>query len=104
MSVDLIIVFVAVALLAILAGIVVKGLLAGVRPATVGLLLAATYAFAGMSVWLPAADGAVFSPVGCVLAVLAAAAFLRTRIAPAWLIFLCAGAAAVAGRHVLPLQ
>ena len=69
---------------------VVRGILGGVRPATVGLLLAATYAFAGMSIWRPAADGAAFSPVGCALSVLAAAAFLRTRLAPAGLIFLCA--------------
>ena len=75
---------------------VVMGLLRGVRPATVGLLLAATYAFAGMSAWRPAADGALtVSPVGCVLAAAAAVAFLRTRWAPAALIFMCAAAAAL---------
>lgn len=77
---------------------VVKGLLAGVRPATVGLLLAATYAFAGMSVWHPVADGVAISPVGGILVVLAAVAFLRTRITPAGLIFLCAAAGAALHR------
>ena len=71
---------------------VVKGILAGVRPATVGLLLAATYAFAGMSVWRTAADGVKVSPVGSILAVAVAVAFLRTRLAPAGLIFICAAA------------
>ncbi len=69
---------------------IVKGVLAGVRPATVGLLLAATYAFAGMSVWRPVADGVKISPVGGMLVLLVAVAFLRTRLAPAGLIFICA--------------
>ena len=69
---------------------VVRGLLSGVRPATTGLLIAATYAFAGMSIWHPAAEGVVFSPTGCMLSILSAVAFLCTRLAPAGLIFLCA--------------
>ena len=68
----------------------VRGLLRGVRPATVGLLLAATYAFMSMSVWRPTADGVAVCVHGGVLAVLAAGAFLRTRISPAALIFACA--------------
>lgn len=78
---------------------VVRGLLRGVRPATVGLLLAATYAFAGMSVWRLAADGIVLSPLGSILSVAAAIVFLRTRVAPAGLIFACAAAGTVL--HVL---
>ena len=69
---------------------IVRGLLRGVRPATVGLLLAATYAFMSMSVWRPTADGVAVCVHGGVLAVLAAGAFLRTRISPAALIFACA--------------
>ena len=74
---------------------VVRGLLRGVRPATVGLLLAATYAFAGMSVWRPATDGIVLSPLGSILSVAAAIVFLRTRVAPAGLIFACAALATI---------
>ena len=69
---------------------IVRGLLRGVRPATVGLLLAATYAFMSMSVWRQTADGVAVCVHGGVLAVLAAGAFLRTRISPAALIFACA--------------
>ena len=45
----------------------VRGLLRGVRPATVGLLLAATYAFAGMSVWRQSPEGFSVSALGGVL-------------------------------------
>ena len=69
---------------------VVRGLLRGVRPATVGLLVAATYAFMGMSVWHPSADGIAFSPLGAFLSLAAGVAFLCTRLAPAGLIFACA--------------
>ena len=77
---------------------IVRGLLRGVRPATMGLLLAAAYAFAGMSVWSASANGVAFSPLGCALSAAAALAFLRTRLAPAALIFACAAVAAVCGR------
>ena len=69
---------------------IVRGLLRGVRPATVGLLLAATYAFMSMSVWRPTAGGVAVCVHGGILAVLAAGAFLRTRMSPAALIFACA--------------
>ena len=69
---------------------IVRGLLRGVRPATVGLLMAATYVFMRMSAWQPSADGIVFSPLGGILSVAAAIVFLCTRVAPAGLIFACA--------------
>lgn len=77
---------------------VVRGLLRGVRPATVGLLLAATYAFAGMSVWRQSSEGFSVSALGGVLSALAAVVFLGTRVAPAGLIFACAAAGTVLHR------
>lgn len=73
---------------------VVRGVLDGVRPATVGLLLSAAYAFIRMGVWRTAPSGMSFSPVGCALSIAAAAVFLRTRLAPAGLIFACAAVGA----------
>ena len=77
---------------------VVRGLLRGVRPATVGLLLAATYAFAGMSVWRQSPEGFSVSALGGVLSALAAVVFLGTRVAPAGLIFACAAVGTVLHR------
>ena len=77
---------------------VVRGLLRGVRPATVGLLLAATYAFAGMSVWRQSPEGFSVSALGGVLSALAAVVFLGTRVAPAGLIFACAAAGTILHR------
>jgi len=74
----------------------VQGVLNGVAPATVGLLMAATYAFAGMSIWYAAegGDGGAssfrFSFLGLLLSVGAALVFLKCTIPPAGLIFACA--------------
>jgi len=64
---------------------VVKGLLGGVKPATAGLLIAATYVFAGMSAW---GEGGV-SAGGTALSLVSGVAFARTKCPPAALIFAC---------------
>lgn len=72
---------------------VVQGVLKGVAPATTGLLLAATYAFAMMSV-RRVSDGG-FSALGFLLSCGAAWTFLKARIPPAALIFSCAALYAI---------
>jgi len=72
---------------------IVQGILTGVAPAAVGLLLAAAWAFMGMSVWNVSLDGALSVSIeGAVLSVAAAVVFLKTRFPPVALIFSCAAA------------
>ena len=69
---------------------VVQGVLRGVAPAAVGLMLAAAIAFAGMSVWRIDEGGVSFSVLGLALSAAAAWVFLKTRFPPVALIFACA--------------
>ncbi len=69
---------------------IVKGLLTGVRPASVALMVVALWAFAKMSV-LTIADGGVgFNPLAAFLVAAACAGMLSRRIGVVKLIFLCA--------------
>ena len=51
--------------------LIVRGLFFGVKPVTMALIVCASWAFAGMSVWHVGADGSgwSFSPIGALLAV-----------------------------------
>ena len=69
---------------------VVKGLLAGVRPASVALMAVALWAFAKMCVVTVGDDGVAFSPLAAVLAVAACAGTLSRRIGVVKIVFLCA--------------
>lgn len=71
----------------------VRGMLRGVRPATVALMVSACISFAGMSLWARTAAGGVsLSPAGCALAVASAAALLSRRTSVMAIIF---GSAAI---------
>lgn len=67
--------------------VIVRGLFFGVKPVTMALIVCASWAFAGMSVWhgSPDGSGCVFSPVGAVLSVgtLAAVGTRRLGAVPA---------------------
>lgn len=69
---------------------IVQGLLAGVKPVTVAMMLNALWAFAMMSVW--SGDGKFFGiePAGFLLAVFAAVAMLKRLIGVVKLIIACA--------------
>ena len=69
---------------------VVKGLLAGVRPASVALMAVALWAFAKMCVVTVGDEGATFSPVAAVLVVAACAGTLSRRIGVVKIVLLCA--------------
>ena len=69
---------------------VVKGLLAGVRPASVALMAVALWAFAKMCVVTVGDDGIAFSPLAAVLVVAACAGTLSRRIGVVKIVFLCA--------------
>ena len=69
---------------------VVKGLLAGVRPASVALMAVALWAFAKMCVVTVGDDGVAFSPIAAVLVVAACAGTLSRRIGVVKIVFLCA--------------
>ncbi len=76
---------------------IVKGILHGVAPAATGLLLAAGWSFAGMSVWNVADSGAMsFYFDGLIISVAGALIFMKTKFPPAVLIFACAAAGIVA--------
>ena len=68
---------------------VVQGVLRGVAPAAVGLMMAAALAFAGMSVWRVDEGGVSFSALGLALSAGAAWVFVKTRFPPVALIFAC---------------
>ena len=69
---------------------VVKGLLAGVRPASIALMAVALWAFAKMCVVTVGDDGVAFSPVAAVLVVAACAGTLSRRIGVVKIVLLCA--------------
>ena len=68
---------------------VVQGVLRGVAPAAVGLMMAAALAFAGMSVWSVGEGGVSFHALGFILSAGAAWVFVKTRFPPVALIFAC---------------
>ena len=69
---------------------VVKGLLAGVRPASVALMAVALWAFAKMCVVTVGDEGIAFSPVAAVLVVAVCAGTLSRRIGVVKIVWLCA--------------
>ncbi len=69
---------------------VVKGLLAGVRPASVALMVVALWAFAKMCVVTIGEEGVSWNPLAAVIVVAACAGMLSKRIGVVKLIFLCA--------------
>ena len=69
---------------------VVKGLLAGVRPASVALMAVALWAFAKMCVVTVGDDGVAFSPLAALLVAAACAGTLSRRIGVVKIVFLCA--------------
>lgn len=73
----------------------VQGMLRGVRPATVALMVSACISFAGMSLWTQAADGTSVSLPGCVLAVAAAALLISRKASVMSIIFGSAAAGAL---------
>jgi len=76
---------------------VVQGVLFGVKPVTMAMMLNALWAFAAMSVWTRAEDGGVsWHPVAAVLAAFSVWAVLSKRLGVVKTIFLCAFAAVAA--------
>ena len=72
---------------------VVQGVLAGVRPVTVAMMLTALWAFAAMSIWTRGETGAVeWHPLAACLAVFAAYALHARRLGVVKIIALCAAA------------
>ncbi len=70
---------------------IVRGLLRGIRPATVALMLSALVVFGGMSVWNYSSEsGLSFSPTAIILAVFSAVVILRRKLSVMATIFLCA--------------
>ena len=83
---------------------VVQGVMRGVKPVTIAMMLNALWAFAGMSAWTRGAQGdMVWHPVAAVLVVLAAAAVFTRKVGVVKLIFACAAmsAAVAAARTFL---
>ena len=82
----------------------VRGLLRGIRPATVALMLSALIVFGGMSVWRYSSEtglaGLRFSPVAIAIAVLSLFAILRKKLSVMATIFLSA-VAGLAARALL---
>jgi len=68
---------------------VVRGLLAGVRPASVALMAVALWAFAKMCVVTLGDDGVSFSPLAAALAAAACAGTLSRRIGVVKIVLLC---------------
>ena len=72
---------------------VVKGILGGVKPVTISLMLSAVWSFAGMSLWSVNGRGAVFvDGVAVALAAFAAFTAIRRKIGVMQTIFICAAA------------
>ncbi len=81
---------------------IVRGLLRGIRPATVALMISALVVFGGMSVWNYSSEsGLSFSPTAIILAVFSAVVILRRKLSVMATIFLCALAGLVA--HAIAL-
>jgi len=75
----------------------VRGIFAGVRPVTLALLIGATLAFAGMSVWHAHGGAFRIDPVGAVLTVLAGLAFGFRRLGAVMTILASAALAVAIG-------
>ena len=74
---------------------VAKGLLRGVRPATIALMVVAFVSFASLALWGGGGEEASFSPLGCALAVISLAAALSRRLSAMAIIFGCAAVGAI---------
>lgn len=74
----------------------VRGMMRGVRPATVALMISACASFAALSLWSRDDAGVAFSMRAIALAAFACAATLSRRLQPMTVIFTCAAAAAAA--------
>lgn len=70
---------------------VVQGILSGVKPVTVAMMLNAFWAFAMMSVWTGGGRFFGFEPTGLLLAAFAAAAMLKRVMSVVKIIVSCAG-------------
>ena len=70
---------------------VVQGILSGVKPVTIAMMLNAFWAFAMMSVWAGGGKFFGLEPTGLLLAVLAAIAMLKRTLGVVQLIIACAG-------------
>ena len=76
---------------------IVQGVLFGVKPVTIAMMLNALWAFAAMSVWTRGEDGGVsWHPVAAALVAFSAWAVLSKRLGVVKTIFLCAFAAVAA--------
>lgn len=71
---------------------VVKGIFAGVRPATIALMLSAVWSFAGMSLWSRAGGGLSLDFAAVAFAAFAAFATIRRFLGVMQTIFACAAA------------
>ncbi len=70
---------------------IVRGVLGGIRPATVALMLSALVAFGGMSLWKwDPASGVALSPVAIAIAVFSAFAVMRRKLSVMAAFFVCA--------------
>lgn len=74
----------------------VRGLLRGVKPATVALMVVASVSFAKLSLWSATETGIRFSPLGVGLCIFAAAALLARKMSVMAIIFTCAAVGAAA--------
>ena len=75
---------------------VVKGILAGVKPVTISLMLSAVWSFAGLSLWRMSSPGGLFiDGVAMALALFAAFATVKKFCGVMQTIFLCAAASVV---------
>jgi chromate transporter len=72
---------------------VVQGILSGVKPVTIAMMLNAFWVFVIMSVWADDSGFFGIDPVGLLLGVFAASMMLLKKIGVVRLIFLCAGIA-----------
>jgi chromate transporter len=74
---------------------VVQGILSGVKPVTIAMMLNALWAFAMMSVWSGGGNFLDFEPMGLLLTVFAGVMMMLKKIGVVRLIFVCAGIAVV---------
>ena len=75
---------------------IVQGILFGVRPVTIAMMLSALWAFAGMSVWSSGEGGTTFSAVGTALAASTALLMILKKAGVVSLIFASAAIAVAA--------
>jgi chromate transporter len=74
----------------------VRGVLDGVRPVTLSLMMQAAWAFAGLSLWRCAAGTLSFNGVACLIAVAALVLVVRRRLGVMPVVFLSAVASVAA--------